>query len=220
MRALVIVGIATGLVLVGCGSSGGSGGSASTAASVESASASGAVAVEGDQPCRSGSPLTAGEGLADGRFDKDDGVFGTVYNETGSTLWVKSWGNEKWCRLDAGRGGAFGAGEYINLLVSTGTRDTPGIRIYAWDPYWMGLPQVKTMYLTSSNSICGNGESWLDTGPLEEEDEDRLNGTEQGSVDVKRHSDSKSIAREWIGTSKADDWARIDLNVRSIGRCG
>ena len=218
----MIVGIATGLVLVGCGSSGQSAeSSVAPSVPVESAGTSGAVAAEGDQPCRSGPPLTAGEGLAAGQFDKDDGVFGTVYNETGSTLWVKAWGgNEKWCRLDAGRGGAFGAGEHVNLLVSTGTRDTPGIRIYAWDPYLMGLPKVKTMYWTSSNSICGDGESWLDTGGLEENEENWLNGTEQGSVVVKRHPDSKSIAREWIGTSKADDWARIDLYVKSIGTCG
>ena len=212
---MVVAAMAAGVVLAGCGSSGQSG---ESSAPVESASASGAVASA--EECRSGPPISPQSGRT---LDKHDGVFGTLYNETGSTLWVSmDWNvGETWCRLDAGRGAAFGAAEFINLLVSVGNGSDsyPGVRIFVNDPEWFFLPKVKTSYEASDRRLCYQDQSELDTGGLEENEENWLNGKVQGSVEVKRFPDSKAIAREWIGTSKADDWARIDLHVKQIGVC-
>lgn len=221
----MVAGVAAGLVLAGCGSSGQSGES-SAPVPVESGSASGAVAADDVQPCPSGPPLTAGEGLAEGRFDEDDGAFGTLYNETGVTVWVRAdgpgpSGDGDWCALDAGRGAAFGGGEVLNMDVTTAPESRAGTSIHVNDP-WLGLPKVKTYYERPGFGWCGARDEprYLDTGGLEENEENWLNGKEQGSVVVKRHPDSKSIAREWIGTDKADDWARIDLHVKALGTCG
>ena len=222
MRRIVIAAMAAGALLAGCGSSGQSTESSAVPTPpppVESASASGSVAAADSQACRSGPPISPPEGYT---FDEDDGVFGTLSNETGSTLWVSmDWNlGTSWCRLDAGRGAAFGAGKFINLRVSVGNGSAsyPGVTIYATDP-WIGSPKVKTQYETSTGGICQRDQSILDTGSLEENEENWLNGKAQGSIEVKRLPDSKAIAREWTGTSKADDWARIDLRIRQMGVC-
>ena len=59
----------------------------------------------------------------------------------------------------------------------------------------------------------------MKTDGLSEGQEYRLKGNSQGSVLVKRLDDNEVIAREWMQTSDANDWARLDLYVESIGRC-
>ncbi len=240
MRIHVVAGLVAGLVLVGCGSTGGSG---ESSVSVDSSSVAGAPAASTDD-CAANSPV---RGLLKGKLDSDDGVFGHVYNRTPNTLWVWSeWKDATApCRLLPGQGASFAAktgepesasryapwriapsqgqgddaGALWLLVTAANDSSSPGVALKLYDPTWWGYPSVKSRYRTASGGKCGS-DAFLDTGDLKENAEYRLKGDEQGSVLVKRLADSKEIAREWMpGNTNTDDWARIDLNVESIGKC-
>ena len=228
---MVVAAVAAGVVLAGCGSSGQSG---ESSAPVESASASGAVASA--EECPANSPV---RGSLKGRMyaGADDGVFGHIYNTTGSQLWV--WGPRKDaaapCLLNPGKGASFGfphppyekanwvptnlgTGWIMFLVTSSPDSDAPGTVIGVLDLMY-GYPKGLSVYRTAGGSTCPSDNVEFRTDGLSEGQEYRLKGNSQGSVLVKRLDDNEEIAREWMQTSDADDWARLDLNVESIGRC-
>ena len=235
MMRMVVAAMAAGVVLAGCGSSGQS---AESSAPVESASASGAVASA--EECPANSPVR-GILKGDVGWASYNGVFGHIYNTTGSPLWV--WSQRKDagapCLLNPGKGASFGfagppkeeatwvprhdfllvSNHWILFLVtSSAASDAPGTMIGVFDPD-IGYPNAASIYRTAGGSSCEGDDVGLETDGLSEGQEYRLKGNSQGSVLVKRLDDNEVIAREWMQTSDADDWARLDLYVESIGRC-
>ena len=233
MMRMVVAAMAAGVVLAGCGSSGQS---AESSAPVESASASGAVASA--EECPANSPVR-GSLKGDVGWRSYDGVFGHIYNTTGSQMWV--WGPRKDaaapCLLNPGKGASFGfagppddkanwvptsvkafSGLIVFLVTSSPDSDAPGTMIGVSDPE-MDYPDAASIYRTAGGSRCKSDDVALRTGSMREGQEYRLKGNSQGSVLVKRLDDNEEIAREWMQTSKANDWARLDLYVESIGRC-
>ena len=228
--------MAAGVMLTGCGSSGQSTeSSAVPTPPVESASGSGAPASA--EECPANSPVR-------GRLKGDvsplsyNGVFGHVYNNTGSTVWI--WSQDRAatspCRLSPGKGASYGGpsqprmtedaawvpggarGLFWLLLTSSQDSGAPGTAVAVYDPP-VGYPDAVSVYTTAGGSRCDRDDVRLETGGLSEGQEYRLKGNSQGSVLVKRLDDNEGIAREWMQTSDADDWARMDLFVESIGRC-
>lgn len=232
-RSAIAVGAALlATVVAGCGSSGQS---ATPTASVESATDAGAPA-SGDE-CPANSPL---RGILKGYLQADDGVFGHIYNNTDGTLWL--WSQRKDdkspCRLEPGKGASFGAAQegidsnklspwipdpdWVRIwILMTTSPDTsaPGVAVGLSDPPDWRSANASSVYRTAAGGRCTRDDVQLKTGGLSEDQEYRLKGSSQGSVLVKRLPDNKEIAREWTDTSAADDWARIDLYVESIGSC-
>ena len=228
---MVVAAMAAGVVLAGCGSSGQS---AESSAPVESASASGAVASA--EECPANSPV---RGILKGDVSamSYNGVFGHIYNTTDSPLWVWSQDRDAAspCLLNPGKGASFGSaseprmtsdaawvpsGDSRFWLLLTSSRDSsaPGTAVSVYDPP-VGYPTSQSVYRTASGSSCESDDVTLKTDGLSEGQEYRLKGNSQGSVLVKRLDDNEVIAREWMQTSDANDWARLDLYVESIGRC-
>jgi len=218
------------LALTGCGSAQ----TSAPAASLESASQSGAVASA--DACPANSPV---RGILKGDMSalSYNGVFGQVYNNTGSTVWI--WSQDKAdtapCRLSPGEGASFGSASeprmtsdaawvpsgdsrFWLLLTSAQDPNSPGTAVAVYDPP-VGYPDAVSVYRTAGGGICDSDNVQLKTAGLSEGQEYRLKGNSQGSVLVKRLDDNEGIAREWMQTSDADDWARIDLFVESVGRC-
>ena len=241
MKRVVVTAMAAGVVLAGCGSSGQS---AESSAPVESASGVGAPASADE--CPANAPV---RGLLKGRLEGDDGVFGHVYNSTGDTLWVWSQVKDSPtpCRLAPGKGASFASdsveveskdaawvpprkeaqseGDLSRIdrfwILVTGSAEAtaPGVAVGLVDPL-MARPDAVSIYRSPGGGTCASDNVALYTGGLSENREYRLKGNSQGSVLVKRLSDSKEIAREWMpGNTDTDDWARLDLYVESIGRC-
>ena len=220
-------------VVAGCGSSGQS---ATPTASVESASESGAVA--SIEACPEGPPA---RGLLKGDLNSGDGAFGTIRNNTGSTVWLWSVKRDVTtpCRLDTGKGASYASrtvgdvyptsraawvpqgsspGMFYILVSSSPDVNSPGVALGVLDPY-IGTPSAASVYRTPAGATCPTATGELSTGGLSEDREYRLQGPAPGNVLVKRFRDNKSTAREWTGQSNSDDWAIIDFYVDQIGRC-
>lgn len=240
MRFVAIPALATVVVLAGCGSSG----TTAPAASVETASESGAVASA--DTCPANSPV---RGILKGELDGHDGVMGHIYNRTGAPVWVWSElkSNATPCRLEPGAGASFASRmdhrpprgsadwdafaswrpraneaeintSYWMLVTSSPDASSPGIAIGVKDPDVV-QPIVRSTYRTAQGSACDRDNVMLRTDRLGENQEYRLKGSSQGDVLVKRFGDDARIAKEWTGTDKSSDWARIDLTVDGFGIC-
>ena len=220
--SLLALGAALSISLTACGSWTDTSSSPTPTVSVESQSASGAVASA--EECPANSPV---RGILKGSVPKFyyDGVFGHVYNSIDSPVWV--WGQRRdgWspspCRLNPGKGASFGAAsaeQFLILVTSSPDSDAPGTMVGVFDPP-AGYPTAESVYRTAGGSRCDRDNVTLETDGLSEGQEYRLKGNSQGSVLVKRLPDDGAIAREWMQTSDANDWARLDLYVESIGRC-
>ena len=239
MRIHVIAGMAMGLVLVGCGSSGGSGGSASPAP-VDSAAGPGEVAREISE-CPANSPV---RGPLLDKLEKYNGVFGHVYNQTSVRITIISQEGDD-CWLDPGKGASYAGTSDLNKgerrfsstyapwrpsAVDDGDGETwlwmlvtpypdygvSGMAIGMDDPR-AGWPSAGSIYRESNGRVCRKDDVLLQTNGLSEGGEYRLSGSSQGSVLVKRLEDSERIAREWMpGHTNTDDWARIDLYIERV----
>ena len=240
MKRIVIMTALVGLAAAGCGSSG----ATAPAASVESATQSGAVASA--DACPANSPV---RGILKGELDEHDGVMGHIYNRTGAAVWVWSElkSNATPCRLEPGAGASFASGmdhrpprgdgdwalyasffpraneaeittSYWMLVTSSPDSSSPGIAIGVKDPS-IQQPIVRSTYRTAQGSACDRDNVLLRTDRLDENQEYRLKGSSQGDVLVKRFDDNAGIAKEWTGTDKSSDWARIDLSVDGFGTC-
>ena len=210
--------------------------SSAPTASLESATASGAIA--SIETCPDGAPA---RGLLKGRLDASDGAFGTIRNNTGSTLWL--WSGLRTattpCRLEPGQGAGYASittgtvydpynakwvpsgvepGFFWVLATTSPDGTSPGVAMGVLDPP-IGTPSAASVFRTSAGATCASDNVVLKTGALSEEREYRLRGNSQGDVLVKRFRDSKNIAREWTSTSDADDWARFDFTIDQVGRC-
>ena len=238
--SLLALGAALSISLTACGSSTDTSSSPTPTVAVESQSASGAVASA--EECPANSPV---RGILAVSKVYDDGVFGHVYNNTGSPVWV--WSQRKDaaspCLLSPGKGASFGSAsppgsddapwvpsrtriefqdqftdQFWILVTSSPDSNAPGTAVGVVDPN-VGYPDAVSIYTTAGGSRCDGDKRQLRTAGLKENREYRLKGNSQGSVLVKRLDDNEVIAREWMQTSDADDWARLDLYVESIGRC-
>ena len=239
MRGVVLSVVAAGVLLAGCGAS-------TSSIPVESGTASGAPAAVEDCPSlppargglnghwtayedgvvgaiynRTGSPifvrgliqeipcrLASGERVAYAGAHLVDEIE-YAKGEGPSAPWFPSGGNAD-----------FGGVDFAILVTSGPDRDGPGIAIGLEDPL-MGRPSVSTVYRTYGGAECPTAKGALDTGGLSEGTTYVLKGPAPGEVKVTRLKDDKVAAREWVGVdqSNVDDWARIDLEIVSLGSC-
>ncbi len=227
------------LALTGCGSAQ----TSAPAASLETASQSGAVASA--DACPANSPV---RGILKGELDGNDGVLGHVYNRTGAAVWLWSErkSNASPCRLDPGAGASFASRmdhrppmgadwdafaswrprvneaepntSYWILVTPSPDAASGGIAIGLKDPDVV-QPIARSTYRTAQGSACQRDDVMIRTARLDENKEFRLKGSSQGDVLVKRYDDNAAIAKEWTGTDKSSDWARIDLYVDGFGSC-
>lgn len=190
----------------------------------------------------------AGARHPQGELDGNDGVLGHVYNRTGATVWVWSElkSNSAPCRLEPGAGASFASRmdhrppkgtdwdafaswrpraneaepntSYWILVTSSPDASSGGIAIGLKDPEIV-QPIVRSTYRQAQGSPCDRDNVIMKTDRLSENQEFRLKGSSQGDVLVKRYGDSAVIAKEWTGTDKSSDWARIDLFVDGFGTC-
>lgn len=240
MRAVVVAGVAAGLVLAGCGSPGQSG---ESAAPVESESASGEVATYfGD--CPEGHPARdalAGVTYPGRSSAAHDGVVGTIYNDTTNTIRVMSdsVNDNGSCSLKPGKNtmfaGSMGKREtryWLSPLEVDNYGEMFWVYLYSegqegvtavgfWDPN-SGDPQVfASERKYSTGEACPPGEKPATTGEMEEGFADSLTGDAIGALWVTRLRDDKDVARQgtgWDGWA-VNDWARVDLRVYELGKC-
>lgn len=213
MQMTVIVALG-GIILSACGSG-------ATTAPVESSAGSGAVA--GADVCFPGPPAKEPLNTEGGR---EDGVVGTIANETGGALWVseaRDGGNPPLlCRIDPGQRGAYASTINIFLYVAATETDRSGTRIRLVDPIW-GYPDASITGFKGRDiegTECGPDveESMTEGKTLTVDNTDTSGYT--GNVVVYRHSDNKAVAQEWTGsTDGTGDWARIDVTIKKIGGC-
>ena len=219
-HAHVLVGGAVALLLSACGQ-------ASTAtAPVESASASGAIA-SADR-CPEGPPARGS--LTDNGYGYgDDGVVGTVRNQTGAAVWITSGTNQTPCLLEAGKGVVYSGNIRAEIFVSETTEDRTGTNIRLEDPD-LGYPFANVHGfqegtdeegISFSNYACGAGYRTDGFAEGESRDFEATDGAGYtGKVTVTRLPDDEAAANEYTGsTTGTDDWARMDVTVSALGYC-
>jgi len=205
MRPLLVSFMATGLLLAGCGASG------STPPPVESASQSGEVAANEASDCSLGPPA---QGQLREFTERDnDGVVGSIYNETGSTLAIGQFRKGKApCLLGPGQRIAFALRSYTPIYVIP-AGDRGGTLVTLDDPI-IDYPRVflngygDSMYCdpTLTSPDLGEGESW--------DSDTRMSG----KLQIQRLDDDEDVARQWSGSSgHVDDWARMDVRIYRAG---
>ena len=230
--AHVLAGSAVALLLSAC-----SQGSTATAP-VESASVSGAPASA--ELCPEGPP--ARESLTNKAYQYgDDGVVGTVTNNTGAAIWITNDAPVTGareditrarlrtpCLLEAGKSVVYAGNTLAEMYVSATPTARTGTHISLVDPD-LGYPYAsvtgfKEPYVKiSDNSSCGAdyGDNKAKLSEGESRDFDATNGAGYtGKVTVTRLPDDEKAANDFTGsTTGTDDWARMDVTISSLGYC-
>ncbi len=234
--AHVLAGSAVALLLSACGQG------STTTAPVESASsavASGAIASA--DLCPEGPPARGSLTNFGGDGEREDGVVGTVTNNTGAAIWIsndtatsqKGGGTRRArlrtpCLLEAGKSVVYSGNRGADIYVSETPEDRTGTHISLRDPD-LGYPYAsvtgfKEPYVyVEDNSSCGAdygaNETYLSEG------ESRYfhanNGAGYtGRVTVTRLPDDEKAANEYTGWDVyTDDYARMDVTISSLGYC-
>jgi len=207
MRSLIIAGLASGLLLAGCGST------ASTPAPVEAGSQTGEMAAA-SADCPLGPP-------AQGQFQVysgmgNDGVVGSIYNDTMQTIDIGHRSSvDKPCALKPGERMAFSASSpYGEAFFAVRQGANVGALVTVSDPS-VGYPSASVSGFSGRDG-CGAEDS---SPGLREGQEWRSSYLASGAVTIKRLSDDGAAARQWSGIDswKVDDWARMDIRIERLG---
>ena len=214
--AYVLAGGAVALLLSACGQ-----GSTATAP-VESASSSAASgAIASADLCPEGPPARGS--LTDNNYG-NDGVVGTVTNNTGAAVWIGKGVTSTPCLLEAGKGVVYAGDVSAEFLVSATPEGRSGTYIRLKDPD-LGYPEANVTGfkegMASGDYACGAG--YRDDGLSEGESRD-FEATDgagyTGKVTVTRLPDDEKAANEYTGsTTGTDDWARMDIAIFALGSC-
>ena len=205
-------------LITGCGAVGGSGQSPGP---VESASDSGELAYAGVGPCPQGPPAS---GFLNQVGDpENDGVVGTVRNETSGTIYVKR--SSDICSVAPGQRAAYAESLTAELKIrndATKRSTFVEVDVYVEDPN-TGYPTVKVVGVTMSKSrdLPCSVSAYKKSVSLSEGDTQEVGSIGAGTLWAQRHDDNKSVAREWTGVDSwaVNDWARIDLIVKPDNIC-
>ncbi len=214
--AHVLAGGAVALLLSACGQ-----GSTATAPveSASSASASGAIASA--DLCPEGPPARGS--LTDNKFG-NDGVVGTVTNNTGAAVWIgKPRVTRTPCLLEAGKGVVYSGDVSAEILVSATPEGRSGTYIKLKDPD-LGYPYANVTGFKEGMAFgyaCGAGHRADGLSEGESRDFEATNDSGYtGKATVVRLPDDENAANEYSGsTTGTDDWARIDVTVFALGYC-
>ncbi len=214
--AHVLAGGAIALLLSACGQ-----GSTATAPveSASSAAASGAIASA--DVCPEGPPA---RGWFRDNVYGDDGVVGTVTNNTGASVWVIHGTHRTPCQLDAGKGVAYSGDIQAEIFVAATPEARSGTYIRLQDLY-LGYPIANVTgfkeFLAYDDSCGADYREEFRLSEGESKDFDATNGAGYtGKVTVTRLPDDEKAANEYTGsTDGTDDWARMDVTVSALGYC-